>query len=1146
MADEDKNNVVPENEDIIETPEDTIETMEDPDSEETESMPDVSYVNANDCFFGGTGEYNPYAKHANFEGVDSGENFSDEYIDEHVRHYSGPLGTFTYDPSQFQMRNVVIENVDDNGNAYDDKMWFLKYVGDKTDGSDIEIPKGIKSCNFMFVEPLFRDDLTHTLKSMPEIPDGVESAVCMFANCEDMTTARGVLPSSLKNMSGMFTNCSSCKVFPNRIPANVESADYAFSDCREMVDPPVFERDDEKGVKSVRGVFANCAKLRNKPDFPEKTVKDSHGSTYGCTGLDIAAEKRAEKRFRKDLKAIDKKYHKKMISKGFASNDKDMTHYHNPVKRALYGFKHGISFWAQVGAMRRSGMGIINSIVTTNISRSTGQFGKDLKSAFYAFNMNRTDHRGYPKRSSQMFQRLMLRRADKLMRDNQKLEGERLDEIKQLYARKAVGGYSAYQKPSMGKAMRNAAKNIAVDTAKTVGKGVGGLGKLTARSAKTVVNSVVDVLHERAYKGLIDDQAAETVKNGDLVSFAKYSDKMVNFYKSRCEDDYKSEICELIGIRSFKDLGSNHEDMDAVKRRNVSKGLVRSLNAILLYYSECVSEIRDHTQHLDRDQDEMKRGLDRCVGAKLSAWFNCAKAVQSEYGVFDAGDMRKIGTVLNRVPCSLDENGNPKYCDINELDPEYYSSCYGDSKSSYSVLKSFMRRYKEPVEPVSDSRSDSILDLESESKPASVFKGDKDGWHNLEGGCRVRLTEDGRFEIGAQPGYEEPTLPDVSDGWNTVYPFKSRIVDEVKSVVVVDKVYANPNSTSLFENFVDCEFVDVSKLDTSKVVKMDVMFAHNSAKEIKGLETWDTSNVDSMRSVFWHCRGLEIPPDVGSWDVSNVKNMVSMFEYCGSVGLKVPPDVKDWNTGKVENMSYMFAGCSSFTTPPAVGEWDTGKLMDVSYMFTDCTSFDVIPDVIQWREEDRIRMNMSHVFDRCGTEDARMNTVLANYLSSLNNTVSVAKGDDGKGPVNSNGDDKQKKSGDTGAAGGQGIKPIDGVKPEEKGPSAVDSTSSLQGVNVFGADVNDAGEQVKLDEQLAHEQSSGLAADIQARIIEQLISQHMAVVEQQAAFIEKQQKIIDELMRNRNRAKESENIFGDIINNSGAQNERGDNQMGEI
>ena len=54
------------------------------------------------------------------------------------------------------------------------------------------------------------------------------------------------------------------------------------------------------------------------------------------------------------------------------------------------------------------------------------------------------------------------------------------------------------------------------------------------------------------------------------------------------------------------------------------------------------------------------------------------------------------------------------------------------------------------------------------------------------------------------------------------------------------------------------------------------VFGNFTGKEIRGLDTWDTSNIENMYNVFGDNSQIE-SLDLSSWDTNKVVNMNSMF-----------------------------------------------------------------------------------------------------------------------------------------------------------------------------------------------------------------------------------------------------------------------------
>ena len=80
------------------------------------------------------------------------------------------------------------------------------------------------------------------------------------------------------------------------------------------------------------------------------------------------------------------------------------------------------------------------------------------------------------------------------------------------------------------------------------------------------------------------------------------------------------------------------------------------------------------------------------------------------------------------------------------------------------------------------------------------------------------------------------------------------------------------------------EEIDVTNLVSNTLTSITVPFYNcTSLKKIIGLETWDTSNVTSMPSVFYGCSSLE-ELDLSAWDVSKCTTFSAILYGC--TGLK--------------------------------------------------------------------------------------------------------------------------------------------------------------------------------------------------------------------------------------------------------------------
>lgn len=123
-------------------------------------------------------------------------------------------------------------------------------------------------------------------------------------------------------------------------------------------------------------------------------------------------------------------------------------------------------------------------------------------------------------------------------------------------------------------------------------------------------------------------------------------------------------------------------------------------------------------------------------------------------------------------------------------------------------------------------------------------------------------------------------------GWDL-----SGITSLVKAFMSTSITYANlsnvkQNATSLAALFSGCsslEEADVTGLCTSSCTDISAVFnACSKLKKIKGLDTWDTSNVTDMPSTFCQCSSLE-ELDLSSWDFTNYKVCAGFLSGASSI-----------------------------------------------------------------------------------------------------------------------------------------------------------------------------------------------------------------------------------------------------------------------
>lgn len=135
----------------------------------------------------------------------------------------------------------------------------------------------------------------------------------------------------------------------------------------------------------------------------------------------------------------------------------------------------------------------------------------------------------------------------------------------------------------------------------------------------------------------------------------------------------------------------------------------------------------------------------------------------------------------------------------------------------------------------------------------------------------------------------------------------------------------------LFDRALGLKEMDVSEIDTSKMIDMDSMFSgYAKSMQIISLDIshFDTSKVTDMSFMFNSCSSLTFL-DLSKFDTSKVTNMVSMFERCTSLKKL---DISKFDTSNTIDINNMFFSCSSLVILDVIN-WNTSNTIDMHSVF---------------------------------------------------------------------------------------------------------------------------------------------------------------------------------------------------------------------
>lgn len=178
-----------------------------------------------------------------------------------IKHYSGRLGEFDYDTSEWEIRNRPA------GRGVVD---ILRYRGRLTDGREIKIPEGVVDLSYAFEGS--------RLQIPPVIPMSVRVMQYTFQNCRSL--GYGVsIPNGVTRTGFMYQNCCNLRSGSD-MPDSVTDASYMYDGCSAMINPGRISMNLVNGA----GLFRNCRAMSVIPDLPECIRRDKQ-VFRGCDTL---------------------------------------------------------------------------------------------------------------------------------------------------------------------------------------------------------------------------------------------------------------------------------------------------------------------------------------------------------------------------------------------------------------------------------------------------------------------------------------------------------------------------------------------------------------------------------------------------------------------------------------------------------------------------------------------------------------------------------------------------------------------------------------------------------------------------------------------------------------------------------------------
>jgi len=243
------------------------------------------------------------------------------------------------------------------------------------------------------------------------------------------------------------------------------------------------------------------------------------------------------------------------------------------------------------------------------------------------------------------------------------------------------------------------------------------------------------------------------------------------------------------------------------------------------------------------------------------------------------------------------------------------------------------------------------------------------------------------IEIAKNASLWNDNLTDTSKVGEEVYGYATvSDVDpalyDVHIVSIADDIYFPPYSNNMFRSFANnLVEVDLGIAKMDFVIETGTMFyGCTKLKNIKGIETIDTSSMTSINWMFQNCSSLT-SLDLSKWDISNLNGeLYGPFSGCSSLtNLNISTwdvskirmfdqlvygtsslssvDIENWNMSSAESMVNMFT--NSGITSLDLSKWDTSNVTNMDSTFREMHSLQTI-NLSGWNTEKVT--NMSGMF----------------------------------------------------------------------------------------------------------------------------------------------------------------------------------------
>ena len=162
--------------------------------------------------------------------------------------------------------------------------------------------------------------------------------------------------------------------------------------------------------------------------------------------------------------------------------------------------------------------------------------------------------------------------------------------------------------------------------------------------------------------------------------------------------------------------------------------------------------------------------------------------------------------------------------------------------------------------------------------------------------------------------------------------------NEISNLVYISftKEFDTSNITSLRSMFYNCKklsFIDITNFNAQSIADLAYLFSGCSSLSSIDISVFKYKNLKIMVSLFNGCSSLT-SIDLSNFHTEYVTHMNNFFKGCSSL---TSVNISNFNTKNVIYMEHMFDGCRSLTSLD-VSNFNTAKVKFGEYMFSRCSN----------------------------------------------------------------------------------------------------------------------------------------------------------------------------------------------------------------